>query len=133
MNAYRRTPAILAVAAALALTLAAAGVEKNGGTRRITVDETVTMLGTTVKPGSYTLKWFPEKGAQDVRVQLEQGKMVLASGMGRWVAAEHPAHETALVYRTSGSGARELAEILFERSPDSIHIEAPATAQTLGS
>lgn len=127
MIAVNRT---LAVTAAIALSLGAQAVQAasgNEGSRAIELSGPVVMLGTTVPPGSYTLHWSRDHGSDGVKVEIMQGRNVLAEGKGAWIAIETPSPYDALVYRPD-NGASALSEIRFRGSADSIQI-APGAAR----
>src|SRR5262249_54286169 len=79
----------LAIVAALTFALGAvagpAG-SRNDGNRRIELTETSVLLGATVRPGSYDLKWAREPGSEEVKIEVTSGKTVVASGKGLWIA-----------------------------------------------
>ena len=116
----------LAVVAALTFTLGALAGQagsRNDGSRRIQVGRTTVMLGSTVQPGWYTLRWTREHGSEDVKIEVVDGKDVVASGKGYWIASEKPWPYEALVYRGNGE-VMQLSEIRFRKSVDSIRVEA---------
>ena len=116
----------LVVVAALAAALAAEGAPKstrNDGNMEIRVTETAVVLGTTVPPGAYTLRWTREHGSESVNLEIAKGRRVLASGRGAWVQTEQPSPYEGLVYRPE-NGHNALTEIRFKASADAIRIGA---------
>lgn len=122
MNAIRKS---LAVVVALTFTLGALAGQagsRNDGNRRIQISRTTVMLGSSVQPGWYTLRWTREHGSEDVKIEVLDGKNVVASGKGYWIESEKPWPYEALVYRGNGD-VMQLSEIRFRKSPDSIRVD----------
>lgn len=121
MNAIKRTLAIVAV---LTFTLGALGGQagsRNDGSRRIRIDKTSVLLGSTVRPGWYTLSWTRELGTENVKIEIAEGKTVVAAGKGYWTESAKPWPYEALVYRGDGE-VLELSEIRFRQSAASIRV-----------
>jgi len=96
---------------------------RNDGSRPVKLSESIEVLGTTVPPGSYDLRWTREPGSEAVKLEVTHGKKVVAMGKGAWTSSDVPSPHEALVYRTA-SGAAELAEIRFRGSADRIVVAA---------
>ena len=96
---------------------------RNDGSRPVKLTESAEVLGTTVPPGSYALRWTREPGSETVKLEVTHGKKVVAMGKGAWTSSDVPSPHEALVYRTA-SGAAELAEIRFRGSADRIVVAA---------
>src|SRR5262245_120383 len=92
------------------------------GSRRVRIDRPTVMLGSTVEPGWYTLRWKRESDSGEVKIEIVDARSVVASGKGYWVAAPRPWPYEALVYRGDGDFT-ELSEIRFKKSADSIRVK----------
>src|SRR5262245_34111612 len=115
MNAVKKTLALVAAVTFTLGALAAQPGSRNDGDRRIQISRTTVLLGSTIQPGWYTLRWTREHGSEDVRIEVADGKRVMASGKGHWVASEKPWPYEALVYRGNGE-VMQLSEIRFRKS-----------------
>lgn len=116
----------LVVAAALAFALATEAAPKssrNDGNMEIRVTETAVILGTTVAPGAYTLRWNREHGSESVNLEVAKGRKVVASGRGAWIESEQPSPYDGLVYRPE-NGHNALSEIRFKATTDTIRVGA---------
>ena len=109
----------------LALFASPAGT-RNDGRRPVKLSEATEVLGTTVPPGSYEVRWTREPGSETVKLEVTHGKKVFASGKGVWVSADRPHPYEALVYRHPSSASSELTEIRFRNSADSIRVDSAA-------
>src|SRR5262249_10880778 len=85
------------------------------GRRSVEWTKPTQILGVVVPPGSYTLRWAPRQGSDQLSVEVARGGKVLASGTGAWIQSPHPAYDDALVYRAEGDKT-SLAEIQFGNS-----------------
>jgi len=125
-----RTSTRWTLAAATVILALGAFAAPNGtrydGSRPIRLSETTEILGTSVPPGSYALRWTREAGSETVRLEVTRGRTVLATGKGVWDSSEQAYPHEALVYR-SGSGANALSEIRFRNSPEWIRVESGAS------
>src|SRR5262245_33349056 len=124
MFSIKRTLTVVATLGFALSGLAALGAGRNDGSRSIQLSESTQILGVTVPPGTYTLKWTREHGSEEVRIEIDRGRKVVGAGKGLWIESEMPSRYEALVYRGDESGTPNLAEILFKGSADSILIEA---------
>jgi len=97
---------------------------RNDGSRPVKLTESAEVLGTTVPPGSYALRWTREPGSESVKLEVTHGKKILASGKGVWASSDRPYPLEALVYRHAGSVSNELAEIRFRGSADWIRVDS---------
>jgi hypothetical protein len=120
---------IALAAAGFALgALAGPSAGRSDGSRTLRVTQPAMLLGVSVTPADYTLRWAPERGSAYLRIELVRGKSVVAAARGHWTASEQPSPYEAFVYRPDVNGADGLAEIRFKGSADSILIDAPGTA-----
>ena len=99
---------------------------RNDGSRSIQLQETASLSGVTLKPGSYTLSWSRERGSEEVRIAIARGRDVLATGNGHWVESAQPSPYEAVVYHPEHE-TNELAEIRFQNSADAIRVDAGTT------
>jgi hypothetical protein len=99
---------------------------RNDGRRPVKLSGTTEVLGTSVPPGSYDLRWIREPGTETVKLQVMRGRRVLATGKGTWTSAEQPYPHEALVYISKG-GASELSGIRFRNSTDWIRVDSVKT------
>ena len=123
MNTIKRT--LVAVVASVFAVAALAGQDgsRNDGKRSIRLSESAAVSGVTIQPGLYTLSWAREPGTEEVRISIRRGRNVLATGNGRWIESAQPSPYEALVYNGE-RGTNELVGILFEKSIDSIRVDA---------
>jgi hypothetical protein len=106
------------------LALFASTGTRNDGSRPVKLSESTEVLGTTVPPGSYDLRWTREAGSETVKLQVTHGKKVFASGKGVWASSDQPYPVEALVYRHAGTASNALAEIRFRGSADWIRVDS---------
>jgi hypothetical protein len=125
MIAITRTLATVTASVFAVAALAGQAGSRNDGSRPLQLKEPAVLLGVTVVPGTYTLRWARERGSEDVRVEIARGRDVLASGNGRWIETVEPSPYEALVYHGEG-GTKELAQIRFKSSVDAIRIDGGA-------
>ena len=97
---------------------------RNDGSRPVKLSESIEVLGTTVPPGSYDLRWTREPGSETVKLEVTHGKRVFASGKGVWASSERPYPHEALVYRQAGRTSSALSEIRFRGSSDWIRVDS---------
>jgi hypothetical protein len=127
MRKLMKTLAAMAAFAVASGALAAppAGT-RNDGHRPVKLSEQTELLGASVPPGSYDLRWTREPGTESVTLEVTRGKRVVASGKGVWASATGPYPHEALVY-SNATGAKELSQIRFRGSADLIKVETRAT------
>ncbi|HJQ99037.1 MAG TPA: hypothetical protein VJ826_12060 [Candidatus Polarisedimenticolaceae bacterium] len=121
-NFSRVSAAGLALVASLGVFAAPAGT-RTDGRRTLKLTEATQVLGATMPPGSYELRWARERGSDAVRLEVTRGGTVWAAGRGTWTSSDQPYPYEALVYR-NGSGGNALAEIRFRDSADLIRVES---------
>jgi hypothetical protein len=95
---------------ALALLLASSAFAASKGNLQLT--HPVTVSGTTLKPGDYTVQW--DGTGADVQVSIMQGKKVLAKVPGKVVDLSAPAATNAAVTQSGSDGKSALSGVRFE-------------------
>ncbi len=93
----------------LALTLSISAFAKSG-TSYITVYQDVTLNGTTIAAGEYTVKY--DEDGSNAQVKFMKGKKEVATASGQVKTLAHKAPSNGLVLNTAGSG-RDVSEIHF--------------------
>ena len=94
----------------LALLLATSAFA--GTKASLTLQDRVTVNGTTLKAGDYKLQW--DGSGPDVEVSIMQGKAVLAKVPAKLVDLESPAANNAAVVTNNNDGTRSLTGARFE-------------------
>jgi hypothetical protein len=106
---YAKTASLAALALFLSLSLSAfAGNNKDGGSASFELAQTASLAGTALKPGLYKLEW--QGSGSDVRVQLKQGRNVVARSNAKLVELPSKERLNAAVLSTSSAGTPTLAE-----------------------
>jgi len=94
----------------LALLLATSALA--GTKASLTLQNPVTVNGTTLKPGDYKLQW--DGSGPNVEVSIMQGKTVITKVPAKLVDLSFPAANNAAVITNSSDGTRSLAGARFE-------------------
>jgi len=81
------------------------------GSHDLTMLSNVTLNGTRVPVGDYTIRW--ESYINDAAVKLERNNSVVSSAEGRWVKRGARFQRNAYMYRKNGDGSKTLLEIQF--------------------
>lgn len=125
-NLTKTLAPVAAFVVALGALASPANGTRNDGHRSVKLSESTELLGTSVPPGSYDLRWTREPGTEMVKLEVTRGKRVFASGRGIWASGTGPYPHEALVY-SNATGAKELSQIRFRGSADLIKVENRAT------
>jgi len=81
------------------------------GSRSFTFSSGLTLAGTTLPVGDFTINW--ESYVTDAKVKFSQGNYVLATANGQWVKQPLRYQRDEYVYIKSSNGSRLLREIHF--------------------
>jgi hypothetical protein len=98
---------LLALAAALALTVVAAMAKSHSAT--INIPYSGTLSGTAIEAGKYDLAW--EEHSPEVTVTLSKGKEVAATARGRIEERARKYNRNQVLYSTDASGNQAISEI----------------------
>jgi hypothetical protein len=90
----------------------------------------VTVNGTTLKPGEYSLQW--EGNGPDVELSIMQGKNVLTKVPAHLVELQSPAANDAAVTQKSASGPNSLAGVRFQGKKFALDIPGSSEAMQAG-
>lgn len=93
----------------LALLLATSAFATNKGS--LQVSDTITVAGTQLKPGDYTVKW--EGAGPNVEVSIVQAGKVVATVPARRIDLSRSSDSDSAVVKLNGDGSRSLSEIRF--------------------
>jgi len=93
----------------LALLLAANAFALSKGS--LQVSDMVTVAGTQLQPGDYTVKW--DGNGPSVELSILQGKKVVATVPARLIDLSQSQSSDAAVVKVNGDGSKSLAEIRF--------------------
>jgi len=107
---------------ASALLLASTAFAANKGS--LTLSEPVSISGTQVAPGSYSVRW--EGNGPNVEMKIMRGKQVVASSPARLVDLSSSANNDAAVLKNNGDGSRSLSEIRFYGRKQALSIGSEA-------
>jgi hypothetical protein len=114
----------------LAVLLASSAFAATKG--NLQLSDSVTINGTTLKPGDYKLQW--EGSGPNVELSILRGKNVLAKVSAHVVDLPTPASNDAAVVRREDSGQKSLTGIRFQGKKTALEIsEASASMQAGGS
>jgi hypothetical protein len=114
----------------VALLLASSAFAATKGNLQLT--DSVTINGTTLKPGDYKLQW--EGSGPNVELSILRGKNVLAKVSAHVVELQTPASNDAAVVRREDSGQKSLTGVRFQGKKTALEIsEASASMQAAGS
>jgi hypothetical protein len=115
-----------------AVALAAAGLVATSpalaGSREVRLSHDVTLQGTVIPAGTYTLKW-KDDGSDAVELTVRSGRNVVARATGARVALPVPARYDAVVLERAENGARELSRIVTAGRRDAIGFDTTLTAR----
>jgi hypothetical protein len=91
------------------LLLAASAFAANRGSLQLM--DPVTVAGTQLKPGDYSLKW--EGNGPNVELSILKGSKVVATTPARLIDLNQSSYSDAAVVNTNSDGSRSLTEIHF--------------------
>jgi hypothetical protein len=103
-NFLRVSAAGLALFASLGVFAAQPGT-RTDGRRSLKLTETTEVLGATVPPGAYELRWARERGSDNVRLEVTRGGTVWAAGRGTWTSSDQPYPVRGARLTATGLGA----------------------------
>ena len=112
--------------AVLLASSAFAGTKAN-----LTLQSTVTVNGTTIKPGDYKLEW--EGSGPDVQVNIMQGRTVLAKLPAKVVDLGSPASYNAAIVRKNTDGTATLAGARFQGKKFALEVSESSEGIQAGS
>jgi siroheme synthase len=113
----------------LALLLASSAFA--GTKSSLQLSNSVTLNGTTLKPGTYKVQW--EGSGPNVEVSILQGKNVVAKAAAHLVQLQAPSSEDAAVTRKNASGPNSLAGLRFEGKKFALDLDQATDEMQTGS
>ena len=99
---------LLGLSLLLATSVFAGNVRSTKGSLQL--DNAVTVGGTSVPAGSYSVKW---EGTGNVQMSIMRGSKVVATAPARVIDLEQSSDNNAAVLRSNGDGSKALSEIHF--------------------
>lgn len=101
---------LLGLALLLATSMFAVNTHNNKGSLQL--QNSVTVSGTTLPAGDYSVKW--EGTGSNVQVNILRGTKVVASTSARVVDLEQSSASNSTVLKSNGDGSKSLSEIRFD-------------------
>jgi len=97
----------------------------------LSLQSSVTVNGTTLKPGDYKLQW--DGSGPNVEVSIMQGKTVVAKVPAKLVDLSAPAVNTAAVVRKNADGTNSLDSARFQGKKYAIELGESNEGMQAGS
>ena len=97
----------------------------------LTLQSSVTVNGTTLKPGDYKLQW--DGSGPNVEVSIMQGKNVLAKVPAKVVDLNAPAPNNAAVIRNNSDGTSSLNGARFQGKKFALDLSESSEGMQAGS
>ena len=97
----------------------------------LTLQSTITVNGTTLKPGDYKLEW--DGTGTDVQVSILQGKTVVAKLPAKLVDLKSAADNTAAVIRQNADGTASLTGARFQGKKYALEVGESSDGMQAGS
>ncbi len=98
---------------------------------KLQIDHSVSVNGTTLKPGEYKVQW--EGNGPNVELSILQGKNVVAKAPAHVVELQTPAGNDAVLTHQKETGPNSLAGIRFQGKKMSLELGEASDGMQAGS